>query len=133
MAPRQRLLRPSGGWHSGKRILRQPGGGCPDRRFTHKTHSERYNRKWDMQSASICQGCSVGCNISPVSATASCAASRTVSEAAWSHYFLCDRGRFGYGYVNLKTVRVSRFSVVAMTSSPSTPAGDAGRGGSLRQ
>ncbi len=34
--------------------------------FTDKTHSERYNRKWDMQFApSICQQCSIGCNTSP--------------------------------------------------------------------
>ena len=39
---------------------------CPTGVFTDKTHGERYNRKWDMQFApSICQGCSVGCNISP--------------------------------------------------------------------
>ena len=39
---------------------------CPTGVFTDKTHSERYNRKWDMQfSPSICHGCSSGCNISP--------------------------------------------------------------------
>ncbi len=39
---------------------------CPTGVFTDKTHSERYNRKWDMQFApSICQQCSIGCNISP--------------------------------------------------------------------
>ncbi|MDN6018047.1 MAG: 2Fe-2S iron-sulfur cluster-binding protein, partial [Enterobacterales bacterium] len=35
---------------------------CPTGVFTDKTHSERYNRKWDMQFApSVCQQCSVGC------------------------------------------------------------------------
>jgi NADH-quinone oxidoreductase subunit G len=39
---------------------------CPTGVFTDRTHSERYNRKWDMQFApSVCQQCSVGCNISP--------------------------------------------------------------------
>ena len=39
---------------------------CPTGVFTDKTHSERYNRKWDMQYApSVCHGCSSGCNISP--------------------------------------------------------------------
>lgn len=39
---------------------------CPTGVFTDKTHSERYNRKWDMQFApSVCQQCSVGCNTSP--------------------------------------------------------------------
>ncbi|MGV8584487.1 hypothetical protein ACV34H_33900, partial [Pseudomonas aeruginosa] len=39
---------------------------CPNGVFTDKTHSQRYNRKWDMQFAtSICHGCSSGFNISP--------------------------------------------------------------------
>ena len=38
---------------------------CPTGVFTDKSHSENYVRKWDMQYApSICQHCSVGCNIS---------------------------------------------------------------------
>ena len=53
---------------------------CPTGVFTDKTHSERYNRKWDMQFApSICQGARSAATSARVSATASCAASRTVS------------------------------------------------------
>ncbi len=52
---------------------------CPTGVFTDKTHSERYNRKWDMQYApSVCQGCSSGCKISPVKLMVNCAVSKTV-------------------------------------------------------
>ncbi|ELM3749440.1 MULTISPECIES: NADH-quinone oxidoreductase subunit NuoG [Aeromonas] len=75
---------------------------CPTGVFTDKTHSERYNRKWDMQFApSICQGCSVGCNISPGERYGELRRIENRYHGALNHYFLCDRGRFGYGHVNL--------------------------------
>jgi NADH-quinone oxidoreductase subunit G len=74
---------------------------CPTGVFTDKTHSERYNRKWDMQFApSICHGCSVGCNISPGERYGEIRRIENRYHGAINHYFLCDRGRFGYGYVN---------------------------------
>ncbi|HAZ1937417.1 TPA: NADH-quinone oxidoreductase subunit NuoG, partial [Escherichia coli O157] len=67
------------------------------------THSERYNRKWDMQFApSICQQCSIGCNISPGERYGELRRIENRYNGTVNHYFLCDRGRFGYGYVNLK-------------------------------
>jgi NADH-quinone oxidoreductase subunit G len=76
---------------------------CPTGVFTDKTHGERYNRKWDMQFApSICQGCSVGCNISPGERYGELRRIENRYNGAVNHYFLCDRGRFGYGYVNRK-------------------------------
>ena len=76
---------------------------CPTGVFTDKTHSERYNRKWDMQFApSICQQCSVGCNISPGERYGELRRIENRYNGTVNHYFLCDRGRFGYGYVNLK-------------------------------
>ncbi len=74
---------------------------CPTGVFTDKTHSDRYNRKWDMQYApSVCHGCSTGCNIS---AGERYGELRRI-ENRYNHdvngYFLCDKGRFGYGYVN---------------------------------
>ncbi|UTO05189.1 NADH-quinone oxidoreductase subunit NuoG [Moraxella sp. FZLJ2107] len=74
---------------------------CPTGVFTDATHSDRYNRKWDMQYApSVCHGCSTGCNIS---AGERYGELRRI-ENRYNHdvngYFLCDRGRFGYGYVN---------------------------------
>ena len=76
---------------------------CPTGVFTDKTHSERYNRKWDMQFApSICQQCSVGCNTSPGERYGELRRIENRYNGTVNHYFLCDRGRFGYGYVNLK-------------------------------
>lgn len=76
---------------------------CPTGVFTDKTHSERYNRKWDMQYApSICQQCSIGCNISPGERYGELRRIENRYNGSINHYFLCDRGRFGYGYVNLK-------------------------------
>ena len=74
---------------------------CPTGVFTDKTHSERYNRKWDMQFApSVCQQCSVGCNTSPGERYGELRRIENRYNGAVNHYFLCDRGRFGYGYVN---------------------------------
>ncbi len=74
---------------------------CPTGVFTDKTHSERYNRKWDMQFApSICQQCSIGCNISPGERYGELRRIENRFNGSVNHYFLCDRGRFGYGYVN---------------------------------
>ncbi|MEQ4582961.1 MAG: NADH-quinone oxidoreductase subunit NuoG, partial [Pantoea agglomerans] len=76
---------------------------CPTGVFTDKTHSERYNRKWDMQFApSICQQCSVGCNTSPGERYGELRRIENRYNGTVNHYFLCDRGRFGYGYVNRK-------------------------------
>lgn len=74
---------------------------CPTGVFTDKTHSERYNRKWDMQFApSICHGCAAGCNISPGERYGEIRRIENRFNGSVNHYFLCDRGRFGYGYVN---------------------------------
>jgi NADH-quinone oxidoreductase subunit G len=76
---------------------------CPTGVFTDKTHGERYNRKWDMQfSPSICQGCAAGCNISPGERYGELRRIENRYNGSVNHYFLCDRGRFGYGYVNRK-------------------------------
>ena len=74
---------------------------CPTGVFTDKTHSERYNRKWDMQYApSICQGCSSGCNISPGERYGELRRVENRFNGSVNQYFLCDKGRFGAGYVN---------------------------------
>ncbi|MGP5657096.1 NADH-quinone oxidoreductase subunit NuoG [Psychrobacter celer] len=74
---------------------------CPTGVFTDKTHSDRYNRKWDMQYApSICHGCSAGCNISPGERYGELRRIENRYNGDVNRYFLCDRGRFGYGYVN---------------------------------
>lgn len=74
---------------------------CPTGVFTDKPFSAHFSRKWDLQSApSICKGCSVGCNIS-VGERYGCVR-RVVNRYCddINGYFLCDKGRFGFGYVN---------------------------------
>jgi NADH-quinone oxidoreductase subunit G len=98
---------------------------CPTGVFTDKTHGERYNRKWDMQFApSICQGCSVGCNISPGERYGELRRIENRYNGSVNHYFLCDRGRFGYGYVNRKD-RPRQPLVRRAESLVAVPAGDA--------
>lgn len=74
---------------------------CPTGVFTDKPFGDHYSRKWDMQaSPSICQHCSVGCNISLSERYGSV---RRVTNRLNDHlngYFLCDRGRFGFSFVN---------------------------------
>ena len=76
---------------------------CPTGVFTDKTYSDHYTRKWDMQfSPSICQQCCVGCNTSPGERAGLIRRIENRYNSTINHYFLCDRGRFGYGYVNRK-------------------------------
>ncbi|WP_328187649.1 NADH-quinone oxidoreductase subunit NuoG [Marinobacter sp. OP 3.4] len=74
---------------------------CPTGVFTDQSHSEQYTRKWDLQFApGICHQCSVGCNISPGERYGSIRRIENRYHGEVNGYFLCDRGRFGYGYVN---------------------------------
>ncbi|MEY4589043.1 MAG: NADH-quinone oxidoreductase subunit NuoG [Pseudomonadota bacterium] len=74
---------------------------CPTGVFTDKTHADHYTRKWDMQFApSVCQLCSVGCNTSPGERYGEIRRVENRYNGSVNHYFLCDRGRFGYGFVN---------------------------------
>jgi len=74
---------------------------CPTGVFTDKTHSARYTRKWDMQYApSICTGCAVGCNVAPGERYGEIRRVENRYNGDVNGYFLCDRGRFGYGYTN---------------------------------
>ncbi|EPC00040.1 hypothetical protein L861_07700 [Litchfieldella anticariensis FP35 = DSM 16096] len=74
---------------------------CPTGVFTDQTHSQRYTRKWDMQFASsICHQCAVGCNISPGERYGDIRRIENRYHGEVNRFFLCDRGRFGYGYVN---------------------------------
>jgi NADH-quinone oxidoreductase subunit G len=76
---------------------------CPTGVFTDKTHGEHYTRKWDLQFApSVCQHCSLGCNISPGERYGEIRRVENRYNGSVNHYFLCDRGRFGYGFANRK-------------------------------
>jgi len=87
-------------------VLESPFSGnltevCPTGVFTDQTHSERYTRKWDLQFApSLCHQCAVGCNISPGERYGDIRRIENRYHGEVNRYFLCDRGRFGYGYVN---------------------------------
>lgn len=74
---------------------------CPTGVFTDKTFSAHYSRKWDLQTApSICVHCSLGCNIAPGERYGELRRVINRYNGDVNGYFLCDRGRFGYGFVN---------------------------------
>ena len=74
---------------------------CPTGVFTDKPFLKQYSRKWDLQSApSICGGCAVGCNISPGERYGKLKRVHNRYNHEVNGYFLCDRGRFGSGYIN---------------------------------
>ncbi len=74
---------------------------CPTGVFTDKTLSEHYTRKWDLQAApSICVHCALGCNTSPGERYGELRRIVNRYHGNVNGYFLCDRGRFGYGFVN---------------------------------
>lgn len=76
---------------------------CPTGVFTDATFSAHYSRKWDLQTApSICSGCAVGCNTTPGERYGELRRVVNRYHGDLNGYFLCDRGRFGYGYVNSK-------------------------------
>ena len=74
---------------------------CPTGVFTDKTLVHDYTRKWDLQSApSVCTGCAVGCNTLPGERYEHLKRVHNRFNAEVNGYFLCDRGRFGAGFVN---------------------------------
>jgi len=74
---------------------------CPTGVFTDKPYGESYTRKWDLQTApSVCAHCSLGCNISPGERYGKLKRVENRYHGEVNGYFICDRGRFGYGFVN---------------------------------
>ncbi|RAW00307.1 NADH-quinone oxidoreductase subunit NuoG [Pseudochryseolinea flava] len=74
---------------------------CPTGVFTDKTLKEHYTRKWDLtMSPSICQHCSVGCNTIAGERYGALRMIHNRFHEKINGYFLCDRGRFGYEFVN---------------------------------
>jgi NADH-quinone oxidoreductase subunit G len=74
---------------------------CPTGVFTDKTMKQHYTRKWDLQTApSICVHCSVGCNTIPGERYGTLRRIRNRYNHEVNGYFLCDRGRYGYEFVN---------------------------------
>lgn len=76
---------------------------CPTGVFTDKTYGRAYTRKWDLRCApSVCVHCAVGCNTSPGERYGELRRITNRYNGAVNGYFLCDRGRFGYGFVNVE-------------------------------
>ncbi|MFT4519383.1 MAG: NADH-quinone oxidoreductase subunit G [Halioglobus sp.] len=74
---------------------------CPTGVFTDKTLVHDYTRKWDLQSApSVCTACAVGCNTLPGERYGKLKRVHNRFNDQVNGYFLCDRGRFGAGFVN---------------------------------
>ena len=74
---------------------------CPTGVFTDKTLKEHYTRKWDLQTApSVCTLCSVGCNTIPGARYGMLRRIRNRFNREVNGYFICDRGRYGYEFVN---------------------------------
>jgi NADH-quinone oxidoreductase subunit G len=74
---------------------------CPTGVFTDKTLKEHYTRKWDLTNApSVCVHCSAGCNTIAGERYGGLRRIMSRYNGAVNGYFLCDRGRFGYEFVN---------------------------------
>ncbi len=74
---------------------------CPTGVFTDKTLKEHYTRKWDLRTApSVCVHCGIGCNTLAGERYGTLRRILNRYNREVNGYFLCDRGRFGYGFVN---------------------------------
>jgi NADH-quinone oxidoreductase subunit G len=74
---------------------------CPTGVFTDKTLKEHYTRKWDLEMApSVCVHCGLGCNTTAGERYGTLRRIVNRYNGAVNGYFLCDRGRFGYEFVN---------------------------------
>jgi NADH-quinone oxidoreductase subunit G len=74
---------------------------CPTGVFTDKTLKRHYVRKWDGQFApSVCVHCALGCNVDAAERYGTLRRIVNRYNHEVNGYFLCDRGRFGYEFVN---------------------------------
>nr|WP_201158596.1 NADH-quinone oxidoreductase subunit NuoG [Rhodobaculum claviforme] len=82
-------------------VLESPFAGnlaevCPTGVFNDKGWSKGYARPWDMMhSPSVCNGCSVGCNLTISERHGRIRRVENRYHGAINGFFLCDRGRFG--------------------------------------
>ena len=74
---------------------------CPTGVFTDATLKRHYTRKWDLQMGpSICVHCGSGCNVDAGERYGMLRRIINRYNGDVNGYFLCDRGRFGYEFVN---------------------------------
>jgi NADH-quinone oxidoreductase subunit G len=77
---------------------------CPTGVFDDKPFGEFFNRKWDLRSVpSVCVHCGLGCNTTPNERFGKVRRILNRYNGEVNGHFLCDRGRFGYGFVNDST------------------------------
>jgi NADH-quinone oxidoreductase subunit G len=73
---------------------------CPTGVFVDKPFSAVFRRKWDMRATpSVCPHCAVGCNITVQERGGKFRRVVNRYNATLNGFFLCDRGRFGTGFV----------------------------------
>jgi len=73
---------------------------CPTGVFTDKTFRFK-SRYWDLQEApSVCPHCSLGCAVIPGARYRGLQRIRAGVNRQVNGFFICDRGRFGYGHAN---------------------------------
>lgn len=73
---------------------------CPTGVFTDKTFRFQA-RYWDLQEApSVCPHCSLGCAVIPGARYRELQRVRGGVNRETNGFFICDRGRFGYGHAN---------------------------------
>ena len=93
---------------------------CPTGVFDDKTLTHHYSRKWDLQTApSVCPHCGLGCNTTPGARYGELRRVLSRYNRDINKMFLCDRGRFGYAFVNapqrIRATKVAR-RPVSMTA-----------------
>jgi NADH-quinone oxidoreductase subunit G len=103
-------------------VLESPFSGnlvevCPTGVFTDKTFKRHYTRPWDLATApSICAHCGLGCNTIAGGRTGSLRRVRNRYNGEVNGYFLCDRGRYGYEFVNSAArIRTARLAGQGLT------------------
>ena len=94
---------------------------CPTGVFTDKSLKRHYTRKWDLQTApSVCVHCGLGCNTIPGERYGMLRRIRNRYHRDVNGYFLCDRGRYGYEFVNSQR-RIRRPMLRTEGGSPAHP------------
>lgn len=74
---------------------------CPTGVFTDKPLRRHYSRKWDLQSSpSVCHHCGLGCNTFVGTRYDKPVRILNRYNPHVNGFFLCDRGRFGYDFIN---------------------------------
>ena len=97
---------------------------CPTGVFTDKTLKQHYTRKWDLtMSPSICVHCGLGCNTTAGERYGLLRRILNRYHSEINGYFLCDRGRYGYEFVNsAKRIRQPRLRRAGQTEAISKDA-----------